>query len=229
MGQRLVFKCIKDGKQFATLYYHWSGFTLEIYRQAAYIIEKLREKGYNKDMSTNETRLMLLDILREDRYHVTFGGRDEWEHGGVSSSDLEAFKEIGASSEQLNMNEVNRNQGLIDITESGMANAIYWADVEPCDINFDSETFQNWTLAMYDKDDYIFTEAYDKEELDRIYSLLSEFNPPKEYVGYILWDNAEKSYEWFKGVYEAHEVMRDKPSWILGFDANKNFIWVQTS
>lgn len=44
MGQRLVFKCIKDDKQFATIYYQLSGYTQSIYYEAAATLEGKRQK-----------------------------------------------------------------------------------------------------------------------------------------------------------------------------------------
>lgn len=217
MGQRLVFKCIKNGEMFATLYYHWSAYTESTYAKAVYLINGLMEHGYNKDMSINDIRIMLLKIVREDLYHDTFFGNDEWQHGGCSRDSLEEFEKIGAPAELRNMGSVTRNRGLINITESGMEYAIFWADTEPEILNFDDETVTNYTLAQYDKDDLQFKECYE-EEWAKIYEGLPRFDPVAKYVGEIKWEDVQSAHDWFKTV--------DNDKWIIGVDLH-GYVWTQ--
>ena len=75
MGERLVFKCIKDDKMFATLYFHWSAYTLAGYEEAINIVRGIKERGWTKEKSVTETLQILCDMLENnfsllnDGYH----------------------------------------------------------------------------------------------------------------------------------------------------------------
>lgn len=229
MGQRLVFRCIKNGERFATIYYHWSAYTLNVYQEALTLINGLRANGYNKDMSINNIRIMLAKILH-DSPMTDWNG--ESIHGGVSPNDFAKFREIGCPEELLTTDGLSRNMGLIDISEEGMNNAEYWADAQPCDFNFDDETFEETTLACYDKDDSYFKEEFDYDEpgkWDRIYEELEPFDPKNEYIATIKWDDAEAAYNWIEEQYDRTQ-RRGKYSWIIGVDRNnRNFVYTQVN
>lgn len=227
MGQRLVFRCIKNDERFATIYYHWSAYTLNIYQEALTLINGLRANGYNKDMSVNDIRIMLAKILHDSPM-------TDWDgasiHGGVSPNDFSKFREIGCPEELLTTDGLSRNMGLIDISEEGMNNAEYWADVMPCDFIFDDETFEETTLSCYDKDDSCFKEAFDYDKpgkWDQIYKELEPFDPKNEYIATIKWSDAEAAYNWFEEQYDRTQ-RRGKHSWIIGIDRNNpNLVYTQ--
>lgn len=227
MGQRLVFRCIKNGERFATIYYHWSAYTLNIYEEALTLINGLRANGYNKDMSINDIRIMLAKILYNS-------SRTDWNgasiHGGASLNDFAKFREIGCPEELLTTDGLSRNMGLIAISECEMNTAEYWADEHPCDFNFDDETFEETTLACYDKDDSYFKEEFDYDEpgkWDHIYKGLEPFDPKNEYIATIKWSDAEAAYKWFEEQYDRTQ-RRGKYTWIIGVDWNNpNLVYTQ--
>lgn len=229
MGQRLVFRCIKNDERFATIYYHWSAYTLNIYQEALTLINGLRANGYNKDMSVNDIRIMLAKILH-DSPMTDWDGKSI--RGGVSPNDFAKFREIGCPEELLTTDGLSRNMGLIDISEEGMNNAEYWADVQPCDFNFDDETFEETTLSCYDKDDSYFKEGfeYDKPgKWNQIYKELEPFDPKNEYIATIKWSDAQDAYNWFEEQYDRTQI-RGKYSWIIGVDRNNpNLVYTQVS
>ena len=228
MGQRLVFRCIKNGERFATIYYHWSAYTLNIYEEALTLINALRENGYNKGMSINDIRIMLAKILYNN-------STTDWDgapiHGGVHQNEFDNFREIGCPEELLTTDRLLRNMGLIAISEDEMDNAEYWADEQPCDFNFDDATFEETTLACYDKDDSFFKEEFENAkpgyEWASIYKDLEPFDPKNEYIATIKWSDAEAAYKWFE---EQHDRARrrGKYTWIIGVDRNnRNLVYTQ--
>lgn len=229
MGQRLVFRCIKNGERFATIYYHWSAYTLNIYEEALTLINGIRANGYSKDMSINDIRIMLAKILYN---HSVVDYDDAIVHGGVSKPEFEKFREIGCPEELLTTDGLSRNMGLIDISEEGMNNAEYWADVQPCDFNFDDETFEETTLSCYDKDDSYFKEEFEYDEpgkWDCVYKALEAFKPKNEYIATIKWSDAEAAYKWFEEQYDRAQ-RRGKYTWIIGVDGNDpNLVYTQVS
>lgn len=108
MRQRLVFECKKDGKTFATLYYHWSGYTGSIYYEAWRLVEGLKARGYDKTMDVPTIQKMLLDILQSQ------GGGASWSKNGDVYPEIEAFKALGVTDIK---EDISRNDGLIDITK----------------------------------------------------------------------------------------------------------------
>lgn len=228
MGQRLVFRCIKNGERFATIYYHWSAYTLNIYEEAFNLINAIRANGYNKDMSINDIRIMLAKIL----YNRSLVDYDKViVHGGANPSDFEKFREIGCPEELLTTDGLSRNMGIIAISEEEMDNAEYWADEQPCDFNFDDEIFEETTLACYDKDDSFFKEEFEYAkpgyEWDSIYKALEPFDPKNEYIGIIKWNDAEEAYKWFEMQYDRTR-RRGKYTWIIGVDRNDpNLVYTQ--
>lgn len=209
MGERLVFKCIKDERCFATLYFHWSGYTASVYREAVKLINGLRRRGYNIGMPVPEIQKMLADILYEDfcTGQYTINGTDinvGPSHGGINDDPAEyaAFEAIGYDTSKVDTKELNRSDGLIDITESGMGNAIHWAEHLE-EIDFDSMTFTN--DQFYYDDAGQFVEDYEED-----ISELDIWDPPAGFTGTISWNDAEQALNWFYDLYEY------RGKWILG-------------
>ena len=88
MGQRLVINCIRDGERFATLYFHWSGYTDSAYEEGQKIVSGLLERGYSRDMTKEETILLLERILREDSHGLDYSNKT-LTHGGVDQTEAE--------------------------------------------------------------------------------------------------------------------------------------------
>lgn len=159
MGQRLVFKCMKDDKCFATLYYHWSAYTMSVYAEGCDIVKGLKSRNWTKDMSVKETIAILLDVLESN-----ISDFDADCHGGVSggtdSAEWKALIEMGITPHEGE--HVDRTYGLLDVTEEGMKNALDWAeDIE--EINFDECYFTNGCFIVFDMND-----KYEHDDLAEI-------------------------------------------------------------
>lgn len=197
MGQRLVINCIRDGERFATLYFHWSAYTDSAYEEGRKVVSGLMDRGYSKDMTKEETILMLEKILREESQHPSYTGKDGVgdiviSHGGVDQTEAEiaAFEALGLSKEEMDAENISRSDGLISITEQGMRDSESWGEGFAV-LDFDNETFEN---------DIFYEEEPDSEAFefnDFTYDTLPQWNPPIEFTGAIKWENVDAARDWY--------------------------------
>ena len=190
MGQRLVFKCQKEGKLIATLYYHWSGYTGSIYYEAWRLVEALKARNFDKSMDIPTIQKMLLDIMQSQG-----GGADGSMENNVRV-EFEAFKALGV---EPNAEGVSRNEGLISITEKGMESTIYWAEALE-EFSFDDETFTNneYYFLSGDDEEFEYYEIHHPEDVP-------VFNHGKHYMGTVKWDEAWDAYDWFNSLTDRFE------------------------
>lgn len=194
MGQRLVINCIRDGERFATLYFHWSAYTDSTYEEGRKIVSCLLERGYSKDMTKEETILMLEKILREESQSPSYAHEQPpcITHGGVDQTEAEiaAFEALGLSKEEMDVENISRSDGLISITEQGMRDSETWGEGFAI-LDFDNETFEN---------DIFYEEEPDSEAFefnDFTYDTLPQWDPPMEFTGAIKWENLEAARDWY--------------------------------
>lgn len=191
MGQRLVINCIRDGERFATLYFHWSAYTDSTYEEGRKIVSGLLERGYSKDMTKEETILMLEKILREDSHGLDYSNKTIT-HGGVDQTEAEiaAFEALGLSKEEMDVENISRSDGLISITEQVMRDIEVWGEGFAV-LDFDNETFENDIFYEEEPD----SEAFEFAEID--YDDIPQWDPPMEFTGAIKWENVEAAREWY--------------------------------
>lgn len=191
MGQRLVINCIRDGERFATLYFHWSAYTDSAYEVGRKIVSGLLERGYSKDMTKEETILMLEKILREDSHGLDYLDKTVT-HGGVDQTEAEiaAFEALGLSKEEMDAENISRSDGLISITEQGMRDSEFWGEGFAV-LDFDNETFENDIFYEEEPD----SEAFDFAEID--YNAIPQWDPPMEFTGAIKWENVDAARNWY--------------------------------
>ena len=191
MGQRLVINCIRDGERFATLYFHWSAYTDSTYEEGRKIVSGLLERGYSRDMTKEETILMLEKILHEDSHGLNYFDKTVT-HGGVDQTEAEiaAFEALGLSKEEMDVENISRSDGLISITEQGMRDSEIWGEGFAT-LDFDNETFENDIFYEEEPD----SEAFEFAEID--YDDIPQWNPPMEFTGAIKWENVEAAREWY--------------------------------
>lgn len=204
MGQRLVFDIQRGGKRIATIYYHWSAYTLSTYEEARILCKGLKERGYNKSMTDDEVKLMLLDILLNNKYYNSIDCSVSC--GGPNNDNFKPFVEIGFKVDKEKMFNINRSQGLIDINEKGMENSIKWAEWI-AKFDFDSETFENSVFDYYEYGSDVYKDIFEGNEVN--IDELEEFRFPEELGSCVPFDKAEEAYAWFK------KTQYDK-GWVLG-------------
>ena len=154
------------------------------------------DRGYSKDMTKNETILMLEKILREDLKSP--GCRDRRDrtivitHGGVNQTDAEikAFETLGLSKEEMDAESIYWSNGIISITEQGMKDSETWGEGFAL-LDFDNETFEN-DLFYEDEPTSEILEAFGIE-----YDDIPKWDPPMEFTGAIKWEDLEAAREWY--------------------------------
>lgn len=189
MGQRLVFRCVKGGKKFATLYYHWSGYTQSIYWEAAELIRWLEEHGYSGNESIEDIQRMLLDYLEKRG-----GGASRCKDDNGTMYEIEKWRKRGV--EPLS-DGVNRTNGLIDITSRGMRESESWAEALET-IDFDERTFTN--NVFFNEDPSVFDWIEQPEAIPK-------WEPNDSFIGTIKWEDAESALRWFNELPEYEGVL----------------------
>ena len=111
MGQRLNLEIWNNGKVLANAYYHWSAFT----ESAAEIISKALNYIENNTLEDNNALLYAIRILESTGADLT---EDEIAYANtINELKGKAFSPC-----------VNRNYGLIAITEKGIEDTRYWEE-----------------------------------------------------------------------------------------------------
>jgi hypothetical protein len=133
MGQRLVVSVQNNGKELATVYYHWSAYTVS----ALWEVSKLVRCIFNhEDETEEELKLRLIRFCEENG-------------GGINGNTAE-FKYI----QDLYPNEVfkrdgySRNNGLIDLSERGREEAHGWSEGD-VEIYIDEERINNGVFGWW--------------------------------------------------------------------------------
>lgn len=137
MGQRLTITIENDNQEnIATLYYHWSAYTVDTLYTISQMIPTLKQI---KTMSIDDARLTLI------RYAENTGGGIR---GGVDSDE---WKYIQAKypNESFKKDDISRNDGLVAISEEGQNDLLAWSEGEVY-INIDTEYVDNCVVYCYD-------------------------------------------------------------------------------
>ena len=142
MGQRLIVTIHAFDEDIATIWYHWSAYTTSALQEAKDIINKVDWFDCN---SKDEL------ILRITRYLESCGG-------GVDIDDRKTFEEKYPG--EKFSDDVNRNCGLIAISENSMKHHQYWSEGD-LTIDFDAEKVYNEVMFTYVSD-----EEFRRERMD---------------------------------------------------------------
>lgn len=154
MGQRLVITIHAFDEDIAKIYYHWSAYTTSALQEAKDIVDNV-----NWFNATSKDEL----ILRITRQLEECGG-------GVNIRDQKAF-ETKYPNETFK-DDINRNYGLIAITDDGMGELEYWSEGD-LTIDFDQETVYNEVMFTYVSDEEFRQEmadsGYEDDDIDKKY------------------------------------------------------------
>lgn len=141
MGQRLNIEILDGDRLLANAYYHWSAYT----SQAVYLATKIVSDFYtNRALRKGDVRTIAIRLLEH-----TGAGYNEIERDRISRSEDEFLK-------NLIVNDcVDRNRGLLAVTEEGMNENRSWEEGR-VSIDISSE------LIRFD----VYSEIPDKERED---------------------------------------------------------------
>lgn len=113
MGQRLVITIEKNEKALAKIYYHWSAYTYSALLETKKVIDCI----YNhKDETEKEMLLRLIRFCETN--------------GGGIKGDREEFEYIQKiyPNETFKTDDYSRSEGLIALSENGMADLQHWSE-----------------------------------------------------------------------------------------------------
>lgn len=165
MAQALTIECIKNGERFAALWFRWGAYTSVVYHIGKDLIDGLKKRGYNDNMSIDDIRKLLLDILEKDFvfpevHHVDVNGKEYvcgGVHGGMDCrkdddgnlTELPYWKSIGV---EPVLEKVSSSEGLIAVTEEAMESCYGYSCA--CEVlDFDNHSFSNHNFYRYCPDD----------------------------------------------------------------------------
>lgn len=133
MGQRLVVSIQNNGKELATVYYHWSAYTVS----ALWEVSKLVRCIFNhEDETEDELKLRLIRFCYENGGGIN-GNDEEFEYINELYPD-EVFKRDGYS----------RSNGLIDLSEKGRTESHGWSEGD-VEIYIDEERINNGVFGWF--------------------------------------------------------------------------------
>lgn len=221
MSQALTIECVKNGEHFASLWFRWGAYTSCVYHIGKGIIDGLKKRGYTDEMSINDVRKLLLDILEKDFVtpkvtevgpdgtEFTFGGT----HGGMDCrrdddgnlTEIEFWKSIGV---EPVLDGISSSDGLIAVTKECMASCEEYSCAVEC-LDFDAKTFSNHNFYRWFAEDA--AEDYDLSEED-IAAIPEIDTEPLEDFGWDEIDNVMKDFaDRVKALDSVHEFIGKEP------------------
>lgn len=149
MGQRLVVTVKSTGEDLCKMYFHWSAYTISA-------LMEVRDMMAEFPMETNSKEDAILYFIR---YCEEYGGGID---GGMDSKEwnyiTNKYPKYKFKSENI-----NRNRGLIAISEDGMDEMQSWSEGDIY-INLDEMTVHNELFLYYDDIDEYNRELADRED-----------------------------------------------------------------
>lgn len=141
MGQRLNLEITKNGKILANAYYHWSAYSTSSLELTLILINEFEKLKKSKDNDTLKAVKMLMST-----------------GALLTESEFEQMKDKSFSFSGT----VNRNDGLIGITEKAIKQTQYWAEGSVY-VNLDTETVHFDCKWDFDETDYDDEEVSSKK------------------------------------------------------------------
>ena len=136
MGQRLNIEIVENGEVLANAYFHWSGFTSSSFKTAQQVLDHLDEVSH-------ENRIINAVKLLE-----TTGA-------GLTDEEKEYMLETVPGADKISFKKaIDRNNGLISISEKGVDGTRLWEDVRVT-IDLTSKTVDFQAVFQYNsKEEY---------------------------------------------------------------------------
>lgn len=149
MGQRLVVTVKSTGEDLCKMYFHWSAYTISA-------LMEVRDMMAEFPMETNSKEDAILYFIR---YCEEYGGGIDC---GMDSKEWNYITNKYPNYKFKSEN-INRNRGLIAISEDGMDEMQSWSEGDIY-INLDEMTVHNELFLYYDDIDEYNRELADRED-----------------------------------------------------------------
>lgn len=192
MGQRLIMTIKEDDKDLMKVYYHWSAYTISSLVEAQQFIDSYYEDELEE---VEDTKLRCIRALEK------IGARLE------NETELEEFKKLYPNEKTIN-DSINRNKGLIAITEQGMKDLQEYSEGDII-INLSAATVCCDCVSIYeDLEEYNEWNEEDlkEEDLDHLDIDLENIDFP-EIENTILTLDHVNDYIFINGIDECKEVV----------------------
>ena len=150
MGQRLVITVRKNDSDIATIYYHWSAYSVCALQETKDLVDYIEAHEIDKLKDIDDIQLELIKFC-------------EANGGGISANDeLYAKQKFEGIHKFKDDKLVSRNYGLIDISEKGMGNSQSWSEGDVV-IDLDNATILNDVFFMCENFDELVEFCTDDE------------------------------------------------------------------
>ena len=180
MGQRLIVSIENNGKEIANIYFHWDAYT----DTALYRTKEIVDCIYSQQGKSEKEMLLHLIHFCENR-----GGGIT---GGCGSVDWEHIKKLYPN-ESFKGGSISRNDGLISLSEEGMAASHKWSEGDVI-INLDEEIINFGVYSGYESFDEFKSERLEWDE-DFSYECIEEIPDIGCDLGFIKISDIGKVYE----------------------------------
>lgn len=140
MGQQLVITVQDCGEEICKIYYHWSAYSRSALMKTRDVLNVL----FDEENDIKDLRLRMIRFCE-----CNGGGID----GGKDSDEWKYIQEVYPH-EAFKSNYIDRNYGLIAISEKGMDDIQYWSEGDII-IRLDDDEIINFVNCVYHNiDDY---------------------------------------------------------------------------
>lgn len=137
MGFRLNVEITANGKVLANAYYHWSGYTMTALEITQAVLDNLSQASYQDDVINAVKLLETTEAALPEE-------EKDYLQKNVSGADKVSFKDA-----------VNRNKGLIAVSQKGIDETRLWED-DRVTIDIQLQTINFQAVAQYDsKKEYV--------------------------------------------------------------------------
>lgn len=164
MGQRLNMEVCYDGEVLANAYYHWSAYT-----SSSLCVLKEVLDAYEKRTEINPLRVAV-EILQ-----ATGAGVNESEKTRIANDPDGRFLGIEFR------DAIDRNEGLLAVTEEGIENTRRWEEGR---VTVDISTEEFIFSVMWVLDDREYSDGKDPEEVEEIPDAEFDFDAPCPFIDY---------------------------------------------
>jgi len=166
MGQRLNFKIVHNSETIMSCYKHWSAYTIDSAEYAADFVDAwISHRNDSHSDAIDDDELLALRLI--DAFAELNAGFDNDEMNRLMNAFCQEYPELEMALRKGRYHSINRNEGLLSVTQEGIAETEYWEDGR-ITYDIDSGTI-DFQIAYYEGDSYEdFCESY-KQEYNKKY------------------------------------------------------------
>ena len=213
MGQRLVVEVKEKDELLCTLYFHWSGYTASTYDEVCQLVKILEGHDVNRTVVDFKDGKISLKELEtevknyEDKILQIIHAYEELGGGLSGDADNLAYAKKKYPHEVFKV-EVDRNNGLVDISPKGMQEALNWAEANAVvDISEKTVSIEAWM--------YILEEDFLEEQKEGWYEGVEIISPPDVDIEDFCFSEAEDICELVSDICGNNQIIFDGTAYMV--------------